>query len=191
MDAQSSNAGILTAMTVPTDAAVWVPEAVQFPGYSGYPGCGPESECIRCLGPIPEGTYEAEAWRPYKHTIAMNIAGAFCAGRDLFRIHGGGPSASPGCIVIPAVHQLKAWMDDHRCRYPVRLEVIYSIPSGGDCSTNEIPTSTLSATCNPVHPGPHTCRVGCAPQILGPPQDQQHMRATAITELTTEGDPCR
>jgi len=169
MSAKRSNAGRLTLMRGNRPVA-------KFDGYSGYSGklgtCGPESQCITCLGPVPEGTHRAAGWFTKYGQPAMWIRDGFCAGRGAFQIHKGGRGGSRGCIVLPAegMTQLKEEMKRRGCPDSVPLDVSYTIHSEGDCPRGYFPLETISWDCIRVRPGPHKCNVGCAPHVLGPPQ---------------------
>jgi len=164
MDTEASNTGVLVLSKGNL--------SVSYSGWSGYPSCGPESQCISCLGPVPAGEHTVGKWYARKSgTRAMRISGTFCAGRGAFLVHGGRSTSSRGCIVISDIGGLERQMgtSGYSCEYPVRLTVSYAIASAGDCPRSTIPTTTVSRDCIKVNKGPHTCQVGCAPNVLGPP----------------------
>jgi len=147
-------------------------ESRQGQAWSGYPGCGPESQCIVCLGPVPEGSHTAKGWFTKYGQPAMWIRDGFCAERGTFQIHKGGRGGSRGCIVLPGeeMTRLKEEMKRGGCPDSVPLDVRYTIHSKGDCPRSYFPLDVISWDCKRIRPGPHKCNVGCAPHVLGPPQ---------------------
>jgi len=196
MGAERSNAGRLTLSKKGRKPG-------RFRGWAGYSGpsysgenvaCGPESQCISCLGPVPAGEHEARAW--YTRASggrAMRISDGFCAGRSGFLIHGGGEGSSRGCIVIPNIGELETQMGEKHfnCNYPVKLTVTYSIASAGDCPGSYFAKGTFSANCVKITFNlPHTCNVGCAPEVLGPASAHLAAQSPALAGAVSDGPEC-
>jgi len=77
-------------------------------GHAGAPGFinNPESQNLKFKGPIPRGFYTMTVQTTKRGTLMPPIiiltpaAGNEMFGRDAFLIHGGGITASEGCIII-------------------------------------------------------------------------------------------
>ena len=74
----------------------------------------PEAQNIRCIGPLPQGTYSVGSWGT--HSVGPNSApltqtSGETFGRSAFYIHGPGTTTygedSEGCIVIPRTDRMK------------------------------------------------------------------------------------
>ena len=150
-------------------------ESRQGQAWCGYPECGPESQCIQCLGPIPAGRYKTGGGWFYRKTWRLRVQPPddLCAGRSGFQIHGGNRWSSRGCIVLKHILALKDKLDkdkDKECEPPVTLIVRYAIgpDNVGACTRHQL--GLEDPTCLDIHvTGTNTCAVGCAPRWVGDP----------------------
>ncbi len=139
-----------------------------YQAYSGKVGCGGESQCVECKGPIPRGSYTtARAWERecrsdfIKGWCLWIFGGEPCAGRSGFAIHRiqGTTAQSRGCIVLTEADlaDLRRRMAA-QCAAPVPLRVVHQVADEGECSAA---LQGLRRDCTELEGARNRCRVGC------------------------------
>ncbi len=147
--------------------------------WSGAQGCGPESQCVQCRGPIPNGCYQtAAAWEEECRSKSIDgpclwltpPKGGLCANRSGLLIHTnqadldsrGGSRKSQGCIVLTpnGLAALRAILTFYKCPLPLQLIVAHSGASEGECTHQQV---GLNVNCQRVPQPPNVtpCNVGC------------------------------